>query len=268
MTAGMLTRSAPSRAGGPRVDPRIARRRQEVVNAQIRRRRRRFVALLVVTALAVVAVGITRSPLLDVDHVRTVGATRTGPDVVIAAAGISVGDPMAAIDLAAAEARIERLPWVADATVTRDWPGTVRIAVIERVRIAVTDGPGSLLVDRDGRLLGTAADTAGLPSIGPRPAGSGPGGVLPEDQQARVTVVAALPASLAAQVAAVTDGDDGIALVLTDGIVVQIGDAVQLRAKFDVATARLARDDRAALATIDVTVPSAPALTRHPTGGA
>lgn len=269
MTAGMLTRSAADRSGrGPRVDPRIAERRREVTNARIRRRRRRFLALLVVTALAVVVVGLTRSPLLDVDHIRPVGATRTGPDVVLAAAGITVGEPMVSIDLAAAEARIERLPWIADATVTRDWPGTVRIAVIERVRIAVTDGPGALLVDRDGRLLGSAVDADGLPSIGPRPAGAAPGDLLPEDQQSRVTVVAALPASLASEVAAVTAGDDGIGLVLTDGIVVVIGDAGQLRAKFDVVTARLGRDDRSTLATIDVTVPSAPALTRHSTGGA
>lgn len=269
MSSGMLTRSASGRQGSSgRIDPRIQLRRDQVRADDVRRRRRRLAAFVLVTALIGVGVGLTRSPLLDVDHVRTVGATRTGPDAVLAAARIDIGSPMVSIDLGAAEARIERLPWVADASVTRDWPGTVRIAVIERVRVATTDGPSPLLVDREGRILGSAVDADGLPSIGPRPAGAVPGDLVPDALRSRVGVVEAMPAALASEVASVTSGPDGIELVLDDGIVVVVGDESRLRTKFEVVATRLAQPDRTTIATIDVTVPDAAALTRTPTGGA
>ncbi|MCB0977088.1 MAG: FtsQ-type POTRA domain-containing protein [Acidimicrobiales bacterium] len=214
------------------------------------------------------AVLLVRSPLLDVDHVRAVGATRTGREAVLSAAAIQSGTQMTSVDLGAAERRIERLPWVADATVTRDWPGTVRINVIERVPVAVTDGPSPLLVDRDGRLLGSARGDEHLASIGPRPVGSAPGDVLASVQRARVRVVAAMPASLASEVETVSMDREGLVLVLGDGIVVEVGNTSRLRAKFDVVAARLAQPDRDTIATINVTAVDAPALTRKPTDGA
>ncbi len=268
MSAGTLIRTSPRSGSAGRIDPRIQLRRDQVRADDVRRRRRRFGAFVLLTALVVAAVGVTRSPMLDVDHVRTVGATRTGPDAVRAAARIEIGDPMVSIDLAAAEERIERLPWVAAASVTRDWPGTVRIAVIERVRVATTDGPFPLLVDREGMILGSAVGTDGLPSIGPRPSGAVPGDRVPAAMRARVQTVEAMPASLAADVRSVTAGPDGIELVLSDGIVVIVGDAGRLRTKFEVVATRLAQADRGSIATLNVTVPEAAALTRTPTGGA
>ncbi|MBX3313622.1 MAG: FtsQ-type POTRA domain-containing protein [Actinobacteria bacterium] len=269
MTTGTLVRpSSPRAAASGRIDPRMQQRREQVRADDVRRRRRRFGAFALVSVLVAGAVGLTRSPLLDVDHVLTVGATRTGRDAVLAAARIDIGEPMVSIDLGAAETRIERLPWVADATVTRDWPGTVRIAVIERVRVATTDGPSPLLVDREGRILGSAVDTDGLPSIGPRPDGAAPGDLVPPAMRSRVRAVEAMPSALAAQVESVTSGAEGIELVLDDGIVVVVGDADRLRAKFEVVATRLAQDDRSTIATINVTVPDAAALTRVPDGGA
>ena len=261
MTAGTLPRSR------ARVDPRIQLRRDAVEADRSRRRRRRVGAFVVVTLLAVAGVGVTSSPVLDVDHVRTVGAASTGPDAVLAAARIERGTPMVSVDLGGAEARIERLPWVADASVTRDWPGTVRIAVIERVAVATTNGPQPLLVDLDGRLLGSAAGRDGLAAVGAAPVGAEPGDVLPAEARARVRVVAALPSTIAGRVTSVTSGDDGIALVLDDGLVVVVGDATQLRSKFDVVVTRLAQADRDTIATLNVSVPDRAALTRKPSGG-
>ena len=234
-----------------------------------RRSRRGWIyALLAVSLVVVVGVGAARSPLLDVDHVRIVGAPRTGSAVVDSAAGVSIGSPMASVDLRAVERRVERLPWVADATVTRDWPGTVRIAVIERVPVAVTDGPVPMLVDGEGRLLASASGVSGLASVGPRPAGSEAGDVLGAAALERLRVVAAMPPALDGQVASVTSSGGRVSLVLDDGILVRVGDLSNLRAKLDLAAVRLAQPDRSTLATIDVSVPGAGALTRRPTGGA
>lgn len=268
MSSGTLLRSAGRRAPAPRIDPRMAQRRDDVRASAARRRRRRLLALVVVTVVVLAAVGVTRSPLLDVDHVRAVGATRSGPDAARAAASVEIGDPMTSIDLSGAERRIERLPWVADATVTRDWPGTVRIKVIERVAVATTDGPRPLLVDRTGRLLGSGAGRDDLASVGSIPDHLHPGDTLPADGLDRLAVITALPAALAGEVATITTGADGIELVLTDGVVVVVGDAGRLREKFDVVTARLARPDRDTIETLNVTVPAAAALTRRPSGGA
>src|SRR5205823_6637034 len=80
--------------------------------------------------------GASRSPLLDVDHVRLTGATHTQLWKIIQTAGPLPGRPMVDVDEAAAAHRIERLPWVADARVRRRWPNTVTIQVRERAPAA------------------------------------------------------------------------------------------------------------------------------------
>lgn len=71
------------------------------------------------------------------------GQFRTDPGDIVAAGGIERGAPLATAHLDVAADRIEALPWVAEATVRRRWPGTIRYRVVERVpaaAVTATDG--------------------------------------------------------------------------------------------------------------------------------
>lgn len=267
MSSALLTRSKPV-SGSENMDPRLRARRVEIARDRGRRRVRRTVALAAVTVLVLGAVAATRSPLLDVDAVSVNGSRHSGEAATLDAAGIAPGRPMTSVDLAAAEARLEQMPWVAAAEVSRQWPGTVRIRVTERSAVAVAgQGIGALLVDRHGRLLGPASGDEELPTVVDDPRAR-PGGELPPARRAVVALLADLPASLRSEVAQGMVTPDGLGLVLQDGIRVRLGDRTRLRAKSDAVELLLAEADRASIASIDVAVPAAPALTRDPPKGA
>ncbi|MCU1354525.1 MAG: FtsQ-type protein, partial [Acidimicrobiales bacterium] len=147
-----IERPAPRRTRAP-IDPRIQARRVEVQRDRGRRRLHRLVALGVVAGLVLAAVGATRSPLLDVDHIRVSGAKRTDRAALSRAAGVRLRRPLLDVDPGAIARRVEALPWVQRAIVRRSWPGTVMIQVSERRPLAVvTEAAGPVLVDRDGRV--------------------------------------------------------------------------------------------------------------------
>ena len=158
------TKAAPPKR--PPVDPRlrdrwIAARREEG------RRRLRIVLIAVgiVVALAV-AWALIASPFLDVDRIEVKGATQTSIADIERASGIDRGDPMVWLDTGEAADGIDALPWVRAAHVHREWPGTVRITVTERVAVAWVDASGPTLVDRTGRVLArVAAPPTDLPQI-------------------------------------------------------------------------------------------------------
>lgn len=247
MNVGLLTRSE------VRPHPRLAARRDAVEHDRGRRRRRWAIAVLAVISLVVAALAIVRSPLFDVDRVIVVGAARTGPDVVRDAADIRLGATMISVDADAVTADVEALPWVAEASVSRDWPGTVRIEVAERGAVARAE---DMLVDGEGRVLGPveAGDNLPLVHTGDRDA---------------VAVLEAMPESLRSQVARSTGhAADGVDLALHDEITVHLGGPVDLRLKFEAVAALLAQADRSTIASIDVTVPTAATLTRTEVGDA
>ena len=129
------------------MDPRVRARRIEVARSHGRRRFRRLMALTMVTVLVLGALALSRSPLLDVDSVTVAGADRSGAAAVRTAAGIDRHQAMTSIDLDATRARIDRLPWVQRASVSRHWPGTVRLAVVERTPVAIAgEGSGAVLI--------------------------------------------------------------------------------------------------------------------------
>ncbi|WP_421119817.1 cell division protein FtsQ/DivIB [Aquihabitans daechungensis] len=242
------------------VDPRLQARRVEVARGQGRRRLRWILLAVVVVVLLVGAFAVTQSPALDVDEVAVRGASRTEQAEARAASGIAIGSPLVSLDAPAVERRLEALPWVEQASVSRSWPGTVRISLVERTPVAVVgSGAGAVQVDRDGRALGPASDD-GLPVV------SGdavvPGEELPPTQRWVVATIADLPAELRSEVAAASATPSGIRLTLTDGIEVRWGDSSQPTAKADAVQVLLEQADRATIAAIDVTVPRAATVTR------
>ncbi len=267
------TRDARRQAEGGRkadaapIDPRIRARRVAVRRSAGRRRLRWVTAGVALIGLVLVALGLLFTPLFDVDHLTVGGQYRTAPEEVVAAGGIDRGEPLALADLGAAERRVEALPWVDEATVTRDWPGTVRYRLVERVpAAAVATADGSfVVVDGEGRvlaLLGAATDD--LPVVEGATAEATVGATLADDQRDAVAVAAAIPAAARPLVDAVVTGTDGsVTLRLAAGGVVTIGPLDDLAAKGVALASVLAAVDPC-VATLDLSVASAPLLTRTP----
>ena len=124
-----MTGAAPATTA---IDPRFRQRLIDVRRHEGRRRLRLLVGAAACVAALGAVWGASRSPLLDVDHVRLTGASHTPPLRIIHSAGSLPGRSMVDLDEAAAAQRIERLPWVADARVRRQWPNTVSIEVRAR----------------------------------------------------------------------------------------------------------------------------------------
>lgn len=258
MSSGVLTRGAAAS-----MDPRLRERRIEVARDRGRRRLRRILALAVVLLLVVAAVAATRSPLLDVDRIAVDGAARSGAGAVRTASGIAVGDPLVSLDAAAAARRIEALPWVADASVSRSWRGTVRIAVRERTPIAVVgEGASARLVDAAGRVLAAArpAERDRLPRVAG--ATADPGAALGRTQRVVLGVLGDLPVGLRGEIDRAWRSGTGVVLVLDDDVVVRWGAPTDSSAKANALRLLLEQADRATMASIDVSVPGSPAVRR------
>src|SRR5205085_5328919 len=134
----------------PKVDPRVAKRRQDVARAAGRRRLRILLVVGGVVAFFGGLIGLALSPALDVDRVEVRGAGHTSLAAVLGATGLDArGHPMVTVDRFALAGKVERLPWVDTAAVTRRWPNVVRVTVVERAPLGVIGVPGGVaLVDR------------------------------------------------------------------------------------------------------------------------
>ena len=65
----------------------------------------------------------------------------------------AVGESILTLDIEALKARLRSSPWVADATVTRALPDTVRVEIHERVPLALAELDRLYLMDQDGDLI-------------------------------------------------------------------------------------------------------------------
>jgi cell division protein FtsQ len=184
--------------------------------------RRAFVAALALTILVVAGWALLGPTVLVVRHVRVTGASPQLPAATVReAASIPLGTPLARLNTAAAARRVERLPAVLSARVSRSFPDTVVIAVRPRVAaVAVPTGSGYALVDSHGVTVSSAASVpAGMPVLtSPPPVLAGSPAV-----RAAVLVVAELPSSLRAEVRSVSASGGSVTLQLTGGITVVWG---------------------------------------------
>ncbi|MCB0911124.1 MAG: FtsQ-type POTRA domain-containing protein [Propionibacteriaceae bacterium] len=202
-----------------------------------RRRRwlRWLVAVLVVAALAGAGWVVGFSPALAATTVTVSGADLLTRRDVLTAAAVPVGTPMVQIDTGAVADRVAGLPPVAGVTVTRSWPGTIRIAVAERTpRLAIPAGGGYLLADATGVVF---------EAVRSAPSGLVVVDASPSDQQVLVdvgTVFSALSPQTAAKVSRLAaPSTDGIELRLKDGTRVIWGSAEDSALKSEVLDALL-----------------------------
>jgi cell division protein FtsQ len=264
-TTGSGARSAPGSAPSTvLVDPRMHHRRLEVQRDRSRRRLRRLRWVLGVALSLVALVALTFTPLLDVDRVEVDGAGETPESAIVESSRIDPGDPMVTLNLAAAEERIAELPWIADADVSRDWPGTVRIAVTERtpVAVAVLQQEGLVaVVDADGRVLTvTESPLQGLVRIVGLSVSVGEGEELPGEAADALRVAAAgaehmpdLLESVTMDLVGVLHDDESGA-----GARVTFGSADEIDEKFVALSAIVSEVGLWCLEAVDVEVATAP----------
>jgi cell division protein FtsQ len=221
-----------------------------------------------VVGLALVVAGAwwaTNTHLFDLRRVSVEGTVHLSPDEVLRLAGLGEGTNVLWTPPGDVERRLERHPWVLDARVSRSLPSSLSITVREREPVARTRGPRPLLVASDGTVLGPAGEEWRLPTV------SVPGddlraGARVSPHAPALTVARDLPPALRRAVGAVTADRTGrVTLELLDGTRVLFGSADDVKEKAASLQAVLSWARAAGLRprTVDVRVPSAPALTPH-----
>lgn len=91
---------------------------------------------------------------LVVARVTVEGRVNAAATEILAASGLGQGMPMLGFSPEEVRARLERLDWVARASVQRRFPGHVHLVIEERVPFAIWQNRGRFaLIDRTGRVI-------------------------------------------------------------------------------------------------------------------
>jgi cell division protein FtsQ len=224
--------------------------------ARARQRRLRAALPWAVTAGVALVVGaliwiVYGTAVFGVRDVHVVGTQMLSSLDVEQAAAVPMNQPLARVDLDAVRARVQRLAPVDRAIVSRSWPYTVVVEVIERTAMAAVPAGSQqfTLIDHEGVAYRTVSKVpAGLPMA--RLAAPGPRDV---NTRAALTVLAALSDELREQLVTISVAAPArIQLELRKNRTVIWGDDTSNDTKSQVATALLKRKgDR-----IDVSAPA------------
>ena len=242
-----------------RPSPRVRSSRRRFARRAWARRwanlRRLFLLLWVLSTVAGAVWLVFFSRVLAVRDVHVAGVRTVPVDTVTRAAAGPLGEPLARVDVDQVQARIERLPVVDHADISRSWPHTVSIDVTERTPVAAVRSGGTYrLIDAKGVMYRTVSEPQKrLPvmTIGTQPA------VAHDAATEAAAVVAALPHRLVSRVSEVdADTMDSIELRLQDGRRVVWGSSESSRLKARVLSALLHRKAQ----VYDVSVPGSPTL--------
>ncbi|MFJ8040942.1 cell division protein FtsQ/DivIB [Kitasatospora sp. NPDC096147] len=235
---------------------------------RLRLSRRGIVVLSALGALLLGAAGwlVFFSSVLDVRVVAVQGLAgdHLTAHQVREALGDGESGPLARVDLAQAERRVEALPRVAKAEVWRGWPHTLRIKVTERRAVAAVKTPEGAYgqVDSAGFTFATeptAPEGVPVVELALSQQANDASAVFPREELLRsaITVAAGLPEAVRKQAGTVrVQSFDDIQLQLADGAVVRWGSAERTSRKAQVLTALLNRKAR----IYDVSAPEAPGV--------
>jgi len=254
---------------GTAIDPRIRQRREQVERSRTQKRLRWLAVAGGVAGLVALGVLLLHTPLFGARVVTVTGDHPYTPTPAIeVAAGVLHHPPLIDVDPGAAAARVESLPFIATARVTRHWPDAVSIAVTERRPVTVMAGPAASwsTLDGNGRTLTVTSGRPGLPVLAARSV-AGPvhpapvGGTVARAADPGLLVARTLPAAFAGQVVSVTVAADGtVTLALSAGITVLLGTGSELLTKYEDVAAIIAHAPLRGDHTIDVTVPQSPTV--------
>jgi len=213
--------------------------------------------LLLVAGAAVVVVGaavwaLFFSSWFTVDDVDVRGVSALSVEDVLSTASVRSGTPLIRLDGDGVTDRVAALAPVAEVSVTRQWPHTVVITVVERQpALAVPSDAGFALYDQEGvEYLEVIAAPEQVPRLVTAD---------PDDRAVEgvLAVLAELPGPLLARLSTVrAETPDSIELDLVDGVVIVWGGAEQSARKAQVLIALMKQPGRVYI----VTAPDAPAI--------
>ncbi len=142
-------------SAGPRLAAKAQAGRRDRRRGLLRRASWLLAVLVPLLLLGWVLLG---SSLLAVQKVVVTGEHRLTAAQVEAVADVRTGTPLARLDAAGIARRVRTLGAVDRVTVSRAWPHTVKVTVVERVPfVAVPRTHGVLLLDDEGYPLATVA---------------------------------------------------------------------------------------------------------------
>lgn len=222
---------------------------------RVRRGRPLFLTLFGAVALAVGIWLLYFSSVVTVEEVEVTGLTNARASTVQDLGQVPLGTPLARVDLDAIRTRVETLPLVEAAEVSRAWPHGVHIAITERTPVAVINrGEGLQALDATGTLFRNfPRRPANLPLVRTNP------GTKAEALAEAASVVTSLPADIALLVDFIeVTSVDRIKLQLKNGRTINWGSADDSAQKAEVLGVLLKQDAK----KIDVSVPGRPTTTK------
>jgi len=195
------------------------------------------IAVAVVVAIVGSSIAVYRSQLFAIETVDVQGLERLTVGAVQELAAVPDDATLLRYPKQGIIERVESDPWVESVTLTRDFPDTLRIRVVERTPIALVDtGEQFWVVDETGMVLGEQSfeetttlvvirDVQGLdPKAGRRSSS--------DTLDNALSVLSGIGDELRAKVRAVSASTvDETTLLTTDAIEILIGEAVELPEK-------------------------------------
>lgn len=266
----MVTATERPRVVRSAVEPRLVERRRRVREAHRRRRRNRLVAVGAALAAVAAVIGVAWSPATDVDTIEVVGADTLTADQVRSVSGITPGDQMVGIDLAAVRTRLRAAPEIAAAAVAQDWPATVRIVVTEETPLLrLRAGEVERVVSRSGTVLPDGpAGTEDLPVLDVTDAVAGGigwegGDEIPDELDEVLVVHARIPEALRGPLSdGRLDRDGDLSFRLAGAATVRFGPVEDVPAKLVAVRAFLEQVTLECLDVLDVRQPGRPTASR------
>jgi cell division protein FtsQ len=137
----------------PRRRTRVRPRRRGVTTRALLAAQVAAVALLALAGAWTAWQRVFASDRLRVGRLEVRGSHFLSEGEVRELVGPAVGESILALDIEALKARLRASPWVADATVTRALPDTLRVEIHERVPLALAELDRLYLMDEDGGLI-------------------------------------------------------------------------------------------------------------------
>jgi len=229
---------APRTGAGDRV-ARGKRDERERRISETRRRRQIRIAIVVAVVVTIVTgtISLYRSQLFSIDEVQVIGAERLTVDTVRSRAAVPDDATLLRYPAQEIKERLLGYAWIAEAQVTRDFPHTLRIRIVERKPVALVDtGETFWAVDETGMVLGEQSleETSTLPVVRDVPGLDLKAGRASTSEVLinALKVLSGISAELHGELRAVTAPSiDETTLLTTENVEILIGEGTELETK-------------------------------------